>query len=179
MKITLVRHAETMFNEKNKIQGTSNIKLSDKGVRNVLKLREKISDKHYDICFMSPLSRCVETAFLLVGDRVLTQVDERLIERNMGNIEGKAFSLYDPYKYWDYDLNSSDEDVESVKELIDRARLFLDSIKKEYKDKSVLIVSHSAIIRAIILLINNIPLEGELFDKCEPIPNCYMGEFEI
>ena len=143
MKITLVRHAETMFNENNKIQGSSNIKLSDKGVRNVLKLRDKIKDEHYDICLMSPLSRAVETAFLLVGDRVLTQVDERL------------------------------------KELIDRARLFLDSIKKEYKDKSVLVVSHSAMIRAIILLINNVPLEGELYDKCEKIPNCYIGEFEI
>ena len=52
MKITLVRHAETMFNENNKIQGTSNIKLSDKGVRHVLKLRDKIKDNHYDICFM-------------------------------------------------------------------------------------------------------------------------------
>ena len=91
MKITLVRHAETMFNENNKIQGSSNIKLSDKGVRNVLKLRDKIKDEHYDICLMSPLSRAVETAFLLVGDRVLTQVDERLLERGMGNLEGKDF----------------------------------------------------------------------------------------
>ena len=179
MKITLVRHAETMFNENNKIQGTSNIKLSDKGVRNVLKLRDKINDNHYDICFMSPLSRCVETAFLLVGDRILTQVDERLLERGMGNLEGKDFSCYDKYKYWNYDINSSEEEVESVKELIDRARLFLDSIKKEYKDKSVLVVSHSAMIRAIILLINKVPLEGELYDKCEKIPNCYIGEFEI
>ena len=168
-----------MFNENNKIQGSSNIKLSDKGVRNVLKLRDKIKDEHYDICLMSPLSRCVETAFLLIGDRVLTQVDERLLERGMGNLEGKDFSCYDKYKYWNYDINSSEEEVESVKELIDRARLFLDSIKKEYKDKSVLVVSHSAMIRAIILLINNVPLEGELYDKCEKIPNCYIGEFEI
>ena len=47
----------------------------------------------------------------------------------MGNLEGKDFSSYDKYKYWNYDINSSEEEVESVKELIDRARLFLDSIK--------------------------------------------------
>ena len=27
--------------------------------------------------------------------------------------------------------------------------------------------------------INKVPLEGELYDKCEKIPNCYIGEFEI
>ena len=156
MKITLIRHAETMFNENNKIQGISNVKLSDVGVRNVLKLRDKIIDKHYDICLMSPLSRWVETAFLLVGDRVLTQVDERLIERGMGNLEGKDFSSYDKHKYWNYDINSSEDDVEAIKDLIQRAKLFLNYIKKEYKDKSVLIVSHSAVIRAMILLINNV-----------------------
>lgn len=179
MKITLVRHAETMFNENNKIQGTSNIKLSNKGVRNVLKLRDEIKDKDYDICLMSPLSRCVETAFLLVGDRVLTKVDDRLVERGMGNLEGKDYSSYDSHKYWNYDINCSEEDVEAIKDLFKRVEEFLNDIKKEYKDKSVLVVSHSAVLRALILLINKVPLEGVLYNKCESIPNCYLGEFEI
>jgi bisphosphoglycerate-dependent phosphoglycerate mutase len=105
MKITLVRHGETEANYLSKIQGRSNPLLNDTGRRQCQKLRNRILEKHYDVCYTSPLIRCVETTFILIGDRVKFIKDDRLMERDMGKLEGKDYSLYDKYKYWDYDLN--------------------------------------------------------------------------
>ena len=69
MKICLVRHAETVYNKLGKMQGKENIPLSDEGRNQVKELKERIKDNYYDICFSSPLVRCVETAMILVGDK--------------------------------------------------------------------------------------------------------------
>lgn len=176
MKITLVRHGEVMFDFKHKMYGRKNVKLSKKGVLDCLEVKDKIRDKHYDICFMSPLARCVETAFIIVGDRVLTQVDDRLFERDMGNFTEKERSLYDPSKYWDYKLNSTDEGVEGIQDMFERCNSFLKDIKRKYKDKDVLVVSHESIIRVLYCIINNIDIYSDL-TKIE-IPTSYIEEFE-
>ena len=80
MKITLVRHAETEWNYDNKMQGTHNIELNDRGIRQAKRLKDKLRDKHFDYCYMSPLIRTVQTAIILIGDRVETIPDKRLIE---------------------------------------------------------------------------------------------------
>ena len=69
---------------------------------------------------MSPLVRCVETAFILVGDRVEMIRDDRLIEREMGELEGRPREEYNVYRYWDYDLNTSDRGVEPIQDVFKR-----------------------------------------------------------
>ena len=64
-------------------------------------LKTKIKDEKIDICFSSPLVRAFETAMILVGDKVEIKKDPRLIERNLGKLEGKDRSTYDFLKYWD------------------------------------------------------------------------------
>ncbi|MBQ6539214.1 MAG: histidine phosphatase family protein [Bacilli bacterium] len=177
MNITLVRHGEVMFDFKHKLYGRKNVKLSKKGVFDCLNLKDEIKDKHYDLCIVSPLARCVETAMLLIGDRVLTEVDERLLERDMGELTGKERDKYDPSKYWDYNLNSSDEGVECIQDLFKRCEDFLDDIKNKYHDKDVIIVTHESIIRALYIIINKMDLNSNLreFD----IPTCYIEEFKL
>ena len=92
MKITLVRHGETDNNKNNIMQGLSNELMNDRGRRQCKKLRNELKDKHFDICYMSPLVRCVETAMILVGDRVPIVKDRRLIERDIGKFEGTVVS---------------------------------------------------------------------------------------
>ena len=173
MKLTLIRHGLTRWNSENRILGSTNKKLSKVGVMKATELKEKLKDKNYDICYMSPLIRCVETAIILIGDRVLTKSDKRLIERNMGEFEGEDFSKYDHDKYWDYDLNCGDSGVEPIKDLFDRCRDFLDDIG-DYDN--VMIVSHSAILRCLYHLIVGTELKGYLGDK--KIPNLEVIELE-
>ncbi|MBR2828442.1 MAG: histidine phosphatase family protein [Bacilli bacterium] len=178
MRITLVRHGETEANYLSKIQGRSNPLLNDTGRRQCQKLRNRISNNHYDICYTSPLIRCVETALILIGDRVEFIRDSRLIERDMGDLEGKDYSLYDKYKYWDYDLNSNDENVEKIQDLFFRCQEFLNYIKKTHpKDESILIVTHGASYRALRYLLRNHPLKGHMYDS--KIENCQLEEFQL
>ena len=76
MKITLVRHGQTEQNYQNILYGRSNDLLNDTGRRQCQKLREQLKDVHFDLCYMSPLVRTVETAFILIGDRVETFPDK-------------------------------------------------------------------------------------------------------
>ena len=176
MKITLVRHAQTEANYQNKIQGRSNNPLNDEGRRACLKLRDKLKDKHYDVCFMSPLARAVETAVLLIGDRVLTIPDNRLIERDMGEIEGKSRFSYDYHKYWDYNLNCSDQWIEPVQDIFKRCEDFLNYVKEKYPDGDILIVSHASPVRALHHILRKTDLNSDLTFSVE---NCYVEEIEI
>ncbi len=175
MKITLIRHGQTESNYLEICQGATNNLLNDTGRRQAQKLREKIKNKHYDVCYVSPLVRAVETAMILIGDRVPMIVDKRLIDRNLGELEGKPRSLYDYKKYWDYNLNCSDLGVEPVQDIFKRCQDFLDNVLKD--DKEMLIVAHSSTLRAI----RHILLKSDLNkDLClREIGNCYYEEIEV
>ena len=177
MKVTLVRHGETVYNKLGKIQGISNIPLSDDGRLQCRKLKDKIKVEKFDVCFSSPLIRTMETAMILVGDKIPINIDDRLIERDLGELDGKFFDEYDAKKYWDYNLNCDDYHVEKIQDIFVRANSFIDYLKKKYEDKSILIVSHAAVIRALHHILKNSNLNNNLltFD----IPNCYYEEIEI
>lgn len=176
MIVALVRHGETDENHFDRLQGRSNHLLNETGKRQARKLREEIASKKYDICYVSPLARSVETAMILVGDRVLMLNDDRLIERDLGQLEGHIRKEYDTDIYWDYDLNTNKDGVETVHDLFKRCEDFLNFLKsKNYQ--SVLIVSHSAIYRTLRYLLKNKELKGKLYDGI--IKNCQYEEFEI
>ena len=178
MKIILVRHAQTEDNFNGIMQGRVNNLLNDTGRRQSERLRDKLSSINIDYCYTSPLVRCVETAFILIGDRAPMIPDNRLIERDLGKLEGKKREVYDINKYWDYDLNSNDKGVEPIRDLINRCSDFLEYIKSEYpSDTSILIVTHSAPVKALKLLIEGKKLKGNLFEK--NIENSEYLEFDI
>lgn len=177
MKICLVRHAETVYNQLGKMQGKKNIPLSDEGRRHASKLKDQIKDNNYDICFSSPLVRAVETAMILVGDKVEIRIDDRLTERELGDLEGKFREEYDAKKYWDYNLNSGDLGVEKVQDIFKRCNYFLNYLKENYSDKTILIVSHNAPLKAIYHIVNNTDLNND--NLSISIDNCYYNELEI
>ena len=174
--IYLVRHAETDLNGSGIIQGTSNPHLSMNGVNKVKNLRQTILDLGVDICYTSPLFRTLETAFGLVGDKALIINDNRLIDRNMGKFEGKKREEFDLEKYWDYSLNSTDEEVEGVQEIFKRSQEFLDEMINKNKDKKILIVTHNANVKAIHHILRKTDLNSNLVFE---VPNCYFEKIDL
>lgn len=174
--IYLVRHAETDLNGSGIIQGTSNPHLSMNGVNKVKNLRQTIIDLGVDICYTSPLFRALETSFGLVGDKALIINDNRLIDRGMGNLEGKKKEEFDLEKYWNYNLNSTDEGVEGVKDIFKRSQDFLDEILKKNKDKKILIVTHNANVKAIHHILRKTDLNTNLVFE---VPNCYFEKIDL
>ena len=178
MRIIIVRHGETDNNKENKIQGLKNNLLNNRGRRQACKLREKILSQKIDACYMSPLVRCVETAMILVGDRVVINPDKRLVERDMGEYENKDRNLYDSQLYWDYRKNISTGRVESVQSIFERCRDFLEYLNSKYSDDStILIVSHGAPVRAIHYILKDIDLNNTKLDL--DVKNCYYEELTM
>jgi len=178
MKIVLIRHGETDYNKDRLIQGRSNILLNDKGRFQVKQLREKLKDIPIDVCYMSPLVRTVETAFLLVGDKVEMIPDRRLLERDFGELEGKSVDEYDGVKFWDYNLNYNKYHVEPIQDVFQRCRSLIDYLLEKYNDNTtILIVSHGAVIRALHHILLNSDLNKDLLRF--PVSNCYFEEIDI
>ena len=114
---------------------------------------------------------------ILVGDRVEIKIDDRLIERNLGNYEGKEVTGYDSIKHWDYNLNLNDNGIEPIKDIIKRVDDFVTYLKNNYMDKDILIVTHGGIVRALYHILNNTDLNSKLCNF--NIDNCYITTIEI
>lgn len=177
MVITLIKHGQTEEDFLRIIQGKSNKLMNDTGRRQCQKLRFQIKDKKYDYCYMSPLVRDVETAMILIGDKVEMIPDKRIIERDMGDLEGRNLEEFNAYKFWDYDLNRKDYNIEPVRDIFLRCQNFLDYVLKKYQDKNIIIVTDEAPYRVLRHLLLKKELKGKLFDGV--IDNCKMEEFSI
>ena len=177
MRLYVVRHGETVKNQFGLIQGQTEADLNEKGIEEAKKLRELISSLDIDLVISSPLRRAKDTAKLITNDKFDIIIDDRLIERNYGLSEGKPVDSDLTVQYWDFNLNTDINNVEKVRDLLARVSEFIEDIRLKYDDKNVLVVAHSAILRAIHYAINGIPEDGDLL-KIE-IPNLRIMEYDI
>lgn len=148
MVLYLVRHGKTSWNKLGLLQGESDIPLNKEGKDSALKLKEYFSDKNIDICFSSPLKRAYDTAKIIFPDLNIV-ISNQIIERFLGQFEGKNYQEYNFADYWDYEKNSNDLGVEPIQTLLKRSELFLNYLRENYYDKNVVVVSHKAFIKAL------------------------------
>jgi len=179
LKIIFVRHGQTNLNINNenivkKMQGQSDLELNDIGKNQAINVREKIKEKDIDIILVSPLKRAQETAKII--NEVLNKkivIDKRLIEMNYGSIEGKDFRK----EYWDLNFDYKKYGGETLGEFKNRVFNFLNSLKEEYKNQTVLIVSHNGVARMIQCYFEGMPADNNLADY--GIGNCELMEYEL
>ena len=89
MKIYLVRHGETDWNQAGLLQGQTDIALNAQGLEQAHDAAERLKKVPFEIAFCSPLIRAKRTAEIIIGDRKITlTTDERLRELNFGPWEG-------------------------------------------------------------------------------------------
>ena len=175
MILYVVRHGETISNKMMKVSGDEEALLTNNGIRQAELLKEKFSDISFDYVFSSPLLRAYETAKLITDNEII--IDERLKERDYALNEGKLIVDTNPKEIWNYYLNSNSNGVEKVQDLLSRISDCLKDLKNKYDDKTILLVTHSGVARAIYYLIEGIPLDGDL-TKVE-LTNCGYQNYEI
>ena len=175
MRIFLVRHGETNWNLNNLLQGKSEIELNDTGKKQASNVKEKLINIKFDACFSSPLKRAIQTSKIITDGDII--IDERLIERDLGLLEGKNRESYDAKLYWDYKLNSSFNEVECIQHLLARTEDFIKYLKEEYNDKTILIVSHGATIRALHFVIKGYNENTDFLTL--NVPNCCVFEYYL
>lgn len=149
MKLLIVRHGETDWNKEKRMQGLKDIPLNDNGIMQARKLSKCLDLSEIDICISSPLKRAKKTASIIINGKVSIIYDDLLKERTFGTYEGSPVNYDLISRMWDYQLNTNEGNLESLKDCLARAKKFLDKIKEKYPNKVVLIVSHGSFMKSL------------------------------
>ena len=177
MILYAVRHGQTNKNIYGLVQGQTEADLNEYGIKEAEKLQPLVKSLDIDVVISSPLRRAKDTAKIITNNELPINIDDRLIERDWGMCEGANIDEVDTVKCWNFYLNSDANGIEKVQDLLKRISEFIEDIKVKYKDKKVLVVTHSAILRAIHYCLHPIPEDGDM-SKLE-LPNLRIIEYEL
>lgn len=176
VKLFMVRHGKTDWNAKGLTQGWTDIPLNEEGAESARKLAETFDGNQVDVCLCSPLLRAKQTAKILVDEEKI-QYDPMLKERKLGDFEGKECTWEMIELLWDYKLNYHENEVESLKDCLERAKEILQKIKTNFDGKTVLLVTHGALMKTLQY---NIEGYDENTDFLTKIPqNTTIYEYEL
>lgn len=146
MKIYIVRHGEVPHNALKQYNRRDD-DLTKLGIEQAKELREKIKDIKFDIIICSPISRAMHTANIINNNKNRIIFDNRIKERDCGDLGGKSIEVTNREEYWNYNTTVQYGTAENIKLFFDRVWDFLDDLKtKDYE--SVLIVAHSGVSKA-------------------------------
>jgi broad specificity phosphatase PhoE len=163
LRLTLVRHGETLWNQAGKIQGLADIELSKLGIAQAKKLALSLQHENFDMIFSSPLKRAYATAQAIAVHHALPiTIEKDLHELNAGELEGLTFPelqlRYGEFlSKWMNDHSSvTMPQGESLQEVQDRVWPVIQRITKT--SENALVVSHSFVIITILCKARNLSL---------------------
>lgn len=174
MKLILVRHGETHWNEAGLVQGgDSDIELNDTGLEQARKLAAFLKNEPIIAILSSPLQRAIATAEVIASHHQLpVEIDQGLRELKVGDLEGMSisnlrttFSRFLMQQWQDREAIKL-PNGESLVELQQRAWKVIEDLLERHKtspehnkDATVVVVSHYFVTLAIIFKALNLPLD--------------------
>ncbi len=176
-KIYFVRHGQSEWNVADKICGSTDAPLTEKGHEQAIETGKIILEQEIqaDEILYSPLSRARDTALHISEmTNIPARAEQRLMEQNFGKWEGtsprsaKAFQEAKTQFVIDY------EGGESMLRVAQRIYNLLDDIKKD--DKVYILVAHNGIARVVKSYFENMTNEEY---AAFGVRNCSVTEFEI
>lgn len=174
MKVYIVRHGEVPHNAL-KQYNNENEDLNENGIRQANELKEKIKNINYDIIISSPLLRAKHTAQIINVNNKKILINDKLKERDPGDLSGKPLTVTNRDEYWNYNTTIIYGTSENIREFFKRIYNFLEDLKKEDYE-SVLIVAHSGVSKAFNGYFEGIK-DGMFLDR--GLRNCEIKEYEI
>lgn len=176
MKLVLVRHGETHWNRERRVQGgSSDVELSDVGIKQAKKLASFLSNEKVTAIASSPLKRAVSTGEAIARRHQLSiEVDDALREIEVGELEGlDASTLSTTFsnflmQWWEGGGGEKLPGGESLVELQERSWATMQRLLAEYKDGTIVVVSHYFVILAIMLKALDLPLRYFTKFKVDP-----------
>ena len=130
MKIYIVRHGEVPHNVL-KQYNNENEDLNENGIRQANELKEKIRNINYDIIISSPLLRVKHTAQIINVNNKEILINDKLKERDPGNLSGKPLTVTNRDEYWNYNTTITYGTSENIRDFFMRVHNFLDDLKKK------------------------------------------------
>ena len=166
-RVYIVRHGETEWNNQGRIQGHTDIYLSEKGREQARAVARRLAEVPFDIAYSSNLSRTRETAQIILGERnIPLHPTPQLREYNKGVFEGLTvheYSLRYPELYRASLVNDPDfapAGGETIRQTTARMAQFVAQLRERHLDDTVLIVGHGGSLRSLIVALLSFPLEA-------------------
>lgn len=160
-----IRHGQTSWNKERRIQGHTDIPLSDEGINQAHQLARRIKDDMWDVVYASDLKRAKKTAEIIAKTSNLPlYLDHRLRERHWGEIEGTTRE--ERVETFGEDWHGVDLGMESVEDMVERGRECLREITLKHPTKNILIVSHGAFIKQLLLTLTRDFTAEESLKNC-------------
>ena len=156
-RLFLVRHGESVWNAAQRIQGQADPLLSGLGTQQACALAETLSERPLAAVYCSPLVRARDTAAYIGAPHHLSpRLEDGLREVNLGAWQGHAPSdlsaeMRKLYHAWR--LNPAavrPPGGETVYEARVRAARAVAAIVEEYRDATVVLVTHSVLGRVLL-----------------------------
>lgn len=176
--IYLTRHGQTDWNVQKKVMGRCDAPLNDTGLKQAEETRNKLLNTRIDIIICSPLQRAKQTAEVINKDRNIPIIyDERIIERDFGEFEGKQIKDFDFDGYWNYYKNEKYQSAENIRVFFERIYSFLNDVIKKYQGKDILIVAHGGVSIPVNCFFNKKIPEESLVDAGLVLGNCQVTSY--
>lgn len=142
MNIYILRHGKTDYNVQGRFQGQIDIELNKTGIEQAYKTKRLLCNINFDLIISSPLKRAIQTANIVTDNKNL-KIDNRIIERSFGTLEGK-------YGISDFEEKLDVYNIETFSSLCNRVYSFLNDLEKSYANfNNILIVTHEGIAQII------------------------------
>jgi alpha-ribazole phosphatase len=165
-RLLLVRHGNTKLNSGQRFWGKTDVELSDQGIQEAEKLRDRLTKEKINVIYSSNLSRARLTAEIIASrHNVKINSHDELNEISFGLIEGLTFEeigkrhpeLAEVLSKWS--VKPKFPGGESLDDLNNRVQAFLKRLQKHNPEETILIVSHAGTLRLIICNLLAIGLE--------------------
>ncbi len=166
-RFLIVRHGETSWNVEGRIQGHSDVALSERGVLQAQALARRLATVSVDAAYSSDLVRASETAKIVLEGRETPLTEEELLrERYYGVFEGltveqrqeryPAMFIASIVK----DLDFAPTGGESARETLRRMTSVMGELKRKHLDDTVLVVGHGGSLRSGVMALLELPPES-------------------
>ncbi|WP_078551980.1 histidine phosphatase family protein [Bacillus alkalicellulosilyticus] len=167
LTLYITRHGETVWNTQKRMQGWSDSELTETGKNNAVSLGKRIKEVKFEAIYTSPSKRSVTTANLIKGKRKTPIIlDDNLRELNMGKWEGETLSTIEAnypkefHDFWNAPHLYCSINGESFSELKTRVLKAVHSIQEKYSTGTILVVTHSVVIKTLLAYFKGYPVEN-------------------
>lgn len=175
MKYYLLRHGETLFNQKGITQGWCDSPLTEKGNMQAYLAGKGLHDIDFECAYVSDLGRTRETfeKFKEAYQKdIPVSFHKELREMHFGSQEGEHFSKLS--NAVSYDKGFAIIGGETKEEVSKRVFSFLDDMRKNHQG-NVLVISHGWAIRSALRAVDETKVENKLKLQENKTLNCSIS----
>lgn len=178
MKLYVTRHGQTDWNVQKIVQGQTDTPLNETGIKQAYLTKRKLQDIPFDLILSSPLKRAKQTASIINEGRNIPIVYEKsLLEICYGENEGTSPFSFDYAGFYNIQNPHPYKNAENINNFLKRVYDFLDEIPQKYPNKTILLVCHNGVCKAIHTYFHGLPEDNDITKL--GIENCEVVEYEM